>query len=82
MTVETIILMDVTCKDGKKISEKAPSQLINIELAHIEDDGFIEDYDGVIKAVEAHFLEDYGAEMHYMVEFDIINQDEICEKLE
>ena len=82
MTIETIILMDVTCKDGKKISEKAPSQLINIELPHIEDDGFIEDYNDVIMAVEAHFFKDYGAEMHYMVEFDIINQDEICEKLE
>lgn len=82
MTVETLILIDVTCKDGKKISEKAPSQLINIELAHVENGGFMEDYDDVIKAVEAHFLQDYGVEMHYMVEFDILNQDEICAKFE
>lgn len=40
----------------------------------------VSDFDDIIKAVEARYLE-YGAEAHYAVDFDIINQDEICAKL-
>lgn len=81
MKVETLILVDAVCKDGKKLCEKIGDRgLLDFELAHVENGGFLENYDDVIKAVEAHFLQDYGVEMHYLVEFDVLNQDEICAK--
>ena len=75
MKIELLVLKDIINSNRVRIDSKG--DLRDVVVLESE----VSDFDDVIKAAEARYLESYVAEAHYAVDFDIINQDEICAKL-
>ena len=75
MKIELLILKDII--NSNNVLVDGNGDIRDVVISESE----VSDFDDVIKAVEARYLEAYGAEAHYTVDFDIVNQDEICVKL-
>ena len=75
MKIELLVLKDIINSNHVLIDSKGDLRDVVVLKSEVSD------FDDVIKAAEARHLEAYGVEAHYAVDFDIINQDEICAKL-
>ena len=75
MKIELLVLKDIINSNNVLVDSKGDRRDIVVLKSKVSD------FDDIIKAVEVRYLEAYGAEAHYAVDFDIINQDEICAKL-
>lgn len=75
MKIELLILKDIINSDHALVDSNGAIRDIVIPESEVTD------FDDVIKAAEARYLEAYEVEAHYAVDFDIINQDKICTKL-